>query len=1045
MAAVIGSLRADLSASIGNFASGFKQAADQVKSFSDNFHNVGRSMQDFGRNMSTFVTLPFLAMAAAGAKAAQESRDAMAQVNDRLKSMGDASGRTATQLEQSAKQLQRLSTFDDDDILRDVTNTMLTFGNVAGEQFDRAQRAAVDYATSMKKDLGGSSIMVGKALNDPTKGLTALGKAGVQFSDGQKAAIKSMVATGNLAGAQGIILSELERQFKGAGEAARSATPGADTIDAWRDFQETIGEFALKALEAITPFATKTLDGFTNLSTGAQGVIIGVAAIAAAIGPLAMIAGTAVSALGTLATGVMGLAGALGMTAGAGGLAYAFGFIIGVAAPFVAAIAAAAAVFFLFKDAILSNMATAWAVLQQTLGPPLAALMQSVQGLLSTLGNAFKLLASGPVGQAFRTLKDLAEDFSAIYTRVFSEVIARVLAAFVRLFTGVVRSITQLVKLVAAVLSGDWSAAWEAAKGLVVNAVDTILNVADALFPGVKSAVLKMAGAIRDVFANMVAPLLSWLGDRAAAFTARWGETFNAAVAFARGLYNGVRGWIADRLGPLIEWASARIRELRAAFGGLADEARAPGQRPAAPRQTAAPAAPPARSGAGAGSAPPAPGAGAGGGGGGRGGGGSDAAAQATRQYAQALEQLKEKLDPVSAALAAYNEGLRTATRGGLDLNAASNLLAREAVDAAGGWAVLKDRLDQLPPAVAAAARAMRMEAIASDVQAIADMASPLAAAVREYNESVAIAVEGGLKLADVEGALAAQAFSAAGGLDVWKDKLDQLPPALRAAADAALATEGAEYRADLMKTGDQLRLNLDAQYAYNEEVKRLRELLAAGAISQQVFNAAMVEAQYGFQRHLAATNPAIAAQHDAIDGIVDAIGSVIDGTSSWADAWQGLMKELLKIIVIEPMLQRLRDTMKSVATPAGGGGGGGGGWLSTAVNFASSILKFGGARAEGGPVVPGRVYMVGEEGPEPFIPKTAGTILPHGSLNDAGSSRGANITVYAPDALTTRWIKEAVQGAYQAAVRDGAQAGAQIASRVIPEQMARQQANAFV
>lgn len=37
--------------------------------------------------------------------------------------------------------------------------------------------------------------------------------------------------------------------------------------------------------------------------------------------------------------------------------------------------------------------------------------------------------------------------------------------------------------------------------------------------------------------------------------------------------------------------------------------------------------------------------------------------------------------------------------------------------------------------------------------------------------------------------------------------------------------------------------------------------------------------------------------------------------------------------------------------------------------------------RAGGGPVVPGQGYIVGEHGPEPFIPSTPGTILPSGAL----------------------------------------------------------------
>jgi phage-related minor tail protein len=43
-----------------------------------------------------------------------------------------------------------------------------------------------------------------------------------------------------------------------------------------------------------------------------------------------------------------------------------------------------------------------------------------------------------------------------------------------------------------------------------------------------------------------------------------------------------------------------------------------------------------------------------------------------------------------------------------------------------------------------------------------------------------------------------------------------------------------------------------------------------------------------------------------------------------------------------------------------------------------SSILPIGGARAAGGPVDAGSAYLVGENGPELFVPSSAGTIAPH-------------------------------------------------------------------
>lgn len=53
----------------------------------------------------------------------------------------------------------------------------------------------------------------------------------------------------------------------------------------------------------------------------------------------------------------------------------------------------------------------------------------------------------------------------------------------------------------------------------------------------------------------------------------------------------------------------------------------------------------------------------------------------------------------------------------------------------------------------------------------------------------------------------------------------------------------------------------------------------------------------------------------------------------------------------------------------------------------------FGGARAEGGPVVPGTAYLVGERGPELFVPREAGAIVPRARMG------GITVNIYAQDA----------------------------------------------
>jgi len=163
-----------------------------AKTASETASRVGKSMQNLGIGLSASVTVP-LAMFGKGAyEAAVQSQQAFAQVESALKSMGNASGRTAEQLQASAKQLETFSNFDDDDILQKVTANMLTFGNVSGVAFDRAQQAAVNLSARLGNDLQSSALLVGKALNDPVNELAQI------IADGFPKALRLAAGDGNV-------------------------------------------------------------------------------------------------------------------------------------------------------------------------------------------------------------------------------------------------------------------------------------------------------------------------------------------------------------------------------------------------------------------------------------------------------------------------------------------------------------------------------------------------------------------------------------------------------------------------------------------------------------------------------------------------------------------------------------------------------------------------------------------------------------------------------------------------------------------------------
>jgi len=160
--------------------------------------------------------------------ATAEAQKAEAQLNAVIKSTGGVAGVTAEEMKKLATALQNTTLFEDDAIIA-AESLLLTFTKVGGEVIPRATSAILDMSQAMGQDLKSSTIQVGKALNDPIAGISALSRVGVQLTEDQKDLIKSFVAVGDVASAQNVILGELETQFGGAAEAATRTLGGALT------------------------------------------------------------------------------------------------------------------------------------------------------------------------------------------------------------------------------------------------------------------------------------------------------------------------------------------------------------------------------------------------------------------------------------------------------------------------------------------------------------------------------------------------------------------------------------------------------------------------------------------------------------------------------------------------------------------------------------------------------------------------------------------------------------------------------------------------
>lgn len=249
-----------LLAKLGLDSGGFVDGIDAAVKKSD------RGAGDIVSSLSSIggkVVLGGLALAGAGVlavggalascvKEAIEFEKITAQTEAVVKSTGGAAGYTADEIIAMADAYEEMTGIGDDAILQGQ-NMLLTFTNIGKDVFPAATEALLDMSVAMGTDVASQAIQLGKALNDPIGGISALSRVGVEFTEEQKELIKTLVETGEVAGAQAVILQELQREYGGSAEAAGNTYDGQlkKLMNTFGDIKKEIGNKFLPILNTV--------------------------------------------------------------------------------------------------------------------------------------------------------------------------------------------------------------------------------------------------------------------------------------------------------------------------------------------------------------------------------------------------------------------------------------------------------------------------------------------------------------------------------------------------------------------------------------------------------------------------------------------------------------------------------------------------------------------------------------------------------------------------------------------------------------------------
>lgn len=421
---------------------------------------ISKSMMGIGAAMSIGLTLPLVAFGRSAVQEAMETENAFADLKAVLESTGGAAGVTFEELTKNADALQKTTKFSDDTVMS-AQGMLLTFTKIGKDVFPQATMATLDMAEKFKMDASQAAITLGKALNDPIQGVTALRRIGVMLSDEQEAQVKSFMAVNDIASAQKIIMSELSTEIGGVATAAGQTTSGKFTIlmHQFDDMKETVGNILIPILLNLANAVLPIITAFGNLSPAAQTTIVAILGIVAAAGPVITVIGSIISVIGTAGPVISGLVtGVTGLVAGLGGFSGIMATIGGILAGPVGWILLLIGAIVLLRAAWVNN----WGGMRDFLQAWGAALATTWNQLLFIIGYAWDTLWN-----AVKASFD-----------VITGAIAAGITAFQTTLTTIWTNLTTGI-------SDTWNNFWAGIQAVFTNAWATLVGIATGIVNGI--------------------------------------------------------------------------------------------------------------------------------------------------------------------------------------------------------------------------------------------------------------------------------------------------------------------------------------------------------------------------------------------------------------------------------------------------------------------------------------------------------------------------------------------------------------------------------
>jgi TP901 family phage tail tape measure protein len=326
------------------------------------------------------------------------------------------------------------------------------------------------------------------------------------------------------------------------------------------EFGGTLVETLRPAIEGFISGVTAFKDWFASIGPEGQRAIIGIAAVAAAIGPLLVIVGSLAGAIGNIGSLIAGFgAAATGAGAAAGGMGASLGALLGPVALVVAAIAGVVAVVMYlwntsegFRNAVMG----AWDAISSKVQEVAAFLMPYIQMAMTAIQQSVTT-----VMQAIMPVIDAAIQFvlSTVIPVVTSlmDTVGNVFAAILATITGVMTGVSQIISGALSVIQGIFQTVCGFIHGVVTGDFSQMQAGVESIMNGISNIVSGVWNTISSIFSGVINTIVSVVEGG-----------FNAASSAISGVLDGIANTISNVMGGAKNTVSDAISAISGFFSG---------------------------------------------------------------------------------------------------------------------------------------------------------------------------------------------------------------------------------------------------------------------------------------------------------------------------------------------------------------------------------------------------------------------------------------------------------------------------------------------